>query len=89
MPLVRCAAGCSRLVSVSLTPGANPIALSDPATFSAGYLHCPSCARFWCDDCLAASQCECGVPRQPPNPSHALRLMLGGEAPRLGDGTRR
>ena len=83
MPLVRCAAGCSRLVSVSLTPRANPVALASPATFSAGYLHCPACQRFWCDACAPSSHCECGVARQEPSKRHALRLMLGEAADAL------
>jgi hypothetical protein len=80
MPLVRCAAGCERLVSVSVNPRGNPVALADPGLFSADYLYCPRCERFWCDACAAASRCECGVEREGPSAAHALRIMFGGGA---------
>jgi len=78
MPLVRCAASCGRIVSVSLS-SPNPVAAQ--AGFATEYSCCPRCLRFWCPSCPPG--CTCGVSMEAPSPDHALAIMMGAAVPDL------
>ncbi len=63
MPVIQCASGCDRLISVSSVPGGNPAARADPDGFASQWTACTSCGGFTCDRCLAKGQgkCKCGA----------------------------
>jgi Flp pilus assembly protein TadD len=43
---------CTRLISVSVIPGGNPVAQADPEHFSVTFLICPDCHATFCDRCV-------------------------------------
>jgi hypothetical protein len=53
MPVLNCAGGCTRLISVSSIPGGNPVALKEREAWAVNYGTCPGCKSSWCDRCAA------------------------------------
>ncbi len=43
---------CTRLISVSVIPGGNPMALEDPEHFSVRFTICTDCRATFCDRCV-------------------------------------
>ena len=44
--------GCPRLISISVIPGGNPVALADPETWARHYKVCTECGAHFCDRCV-------------------------------------
>lgn len=61
MPVLRCfGENCARLISVSVIPGGNPAALSDPENWATIHFKCASCGENYCDRCVKKlSQTKC------------------------------
>ena len=47
---------CSRLISVSLAPEGNPVALSDPERWALIFAECQKCGAYFCDRCIGDSK---------------------------------
>jgi hypothetical protein len=74
--------GCSRLISVSVVPGGNPVARNDPEHFSIEFQTCPDCHNTYCDRCVPV--------RGPNGPARCKgcsgRLVDGGQRHRVQSG---
>ncbi|MBL8912544.1 MAG: hypothetical protein JNM17_17760 [Archangium sp.] len=55
MPVLSCATGCPRLISVSAVPGGNPVAKEDPEHWAMIYGQCATCKSNYCDRCIEKS----------------------------------
>lgn len=62
---------CGRMISISMIPGGNPVALEEPERWAASYASCPLCHRAYCDRCMAADPLCPDCPGPPPAPSRA------------------
>lgn len=60
---------CGRMISISMIPGGNPVALEDPERWATSYASCPLCHRAYCDRCMAADPLCQDCPGPPPAPS--------------------
>lgn len=78
MPIMACAAGCPRLISVSVVPGGNPEAKRDPEGVAAEWTRCDACGRYTCDRCLGRHQgrCGCGQPSRLLRDEERVRIAL-------------
>jgi hypothetical protein len=58
LAVLQCA-GCPRFISVSITGGANPVALADPQRWSVTRWQCRGCQSNFCDRCAPGAQRAC------------------------------
>jgi hypothetical protein len=42
------------MISVSMIPGGNPVALEEPSQWATSYASCPVCHRLYCDHCMTS-----------------------------------
>jgi hypothetical protein len=78
--------GCTRYISISMIPGGNPEALSDPEKWATQYMRCAECGSYFCDRCLRKSRhktsglrcASCGGELYMPGDDEGLRMFAGG-----------
>lgn len=58
MAVLQCG-GCDRLISVSIVPGGNPVALADPQRWSVVRRVCEDCRKSFCDRCAPSVRTPC------------------------------
>jgi hypothetical protein len=68
------------MISISISPGGNEVALADPEHFAVRFTKCSRCAKLWCDRCGRA-RCACGAALRTETPGERLaHFNLGGPA---------
>ncbi|MFA5240617.1 MAG: hypothetical protein WC476_13045 [Phycisphaerae bacterium] len=73
------------MISISICPGGNPVALENPETMATVYMRCKKCGTHYCDRCLkkmgglfkkpACGKCGGGLTRG--GPDEANEIMTG------------
>jgi hypothetical protein len=68
---------CFRLISGSVIPGGNPVALADPDLWTTSYQQCPDCLALYCDECSKHEPLcpNCPGPRRPPPHDYQVRSL--------------
>ena len=69
------------MISISVAPGGNPVALDDPDRWATRWRGCPKCVKLYCDRCApeTVDSCPaCGSRLLVPDADGFGRLYLGG-----------
>lgn len=79
MTVMRCAK-CPRLISISILPGGNPVALANPEIWAINFGLCLSCRRHYCDRCIRdveiCPSCGGNIELHKPGDAYAISEML-------------
>jgi hypothetical protein len=69
------------MISISIAPGGNPVALADPDHWARSWRGCPNCVKLYCERCAPESRADCptcGTGLMVPDHEGFVRLYFGG-----------